>query len=345
VFDDAGPPARFVGQSTTSTPISGALGFQVRYAGAVGADAGNAPNGGGTYTQSFTGSFTITFSVTEVIGTAWTARVDVVRNGALTIVNDTIAEDPETVTLGIAGIVSPGAASIGAQSSTTLTIQDNDTGGTVEFASTAVSVAENVAGGKATLTVKRTSPSAAIPLASGVLVDYAVAVGGTAGAGDFTLAAGTLTFAAGQTSAPILVTILNDAVPEANKTVVVTLSNPRSTGLASGANKPMLGASTTATLTIVDEEPRLAFAAAAFSVAEGASVLVPVVRTGPATGTVSPPRTSSTSSPGSSRTACSSRARRSTTASARHSSPSATTTAAKGSSRNAASPHSSGRHD
>ena len=205
----------------------------------------------------------------------------------LTIVNDTIAEDPETVTLGIAGIVSPGAASIGAQSSTTLTIQDNDTGGTVEFASTAVSVAENVAGGKATLTVKRTSPSAAIPLASGVLVDYAVAVGGTAGAGDFTLAAGTLTFAAGQTSAPILVTILNDAVPEANKTVVVTLSNPRSTGLASGANKPMLGASTTATLTIVDEEPRLAFAAAAFSVAEGASVLVPVVRTGPATGTVS----------------------------------------------------------
>ena len=36
-------------------------------------------------------------------------------------------------------------------------------------------------------------------------------------------------------------------------------------------------------LTIVDEEPRLAFAAAAFSVTEGGAVLVPVVRTGPTT--------------------------------------------------------------
>ncbi len=203
----------------------------------------------------------------------------------LTIVNDTVAEDPETVALEITQIVSStvGVPSIGAQSTTTLTIQDNDIGGTIEFVTTAVNVAENIVGGKATLTVKRTGTA----LAGGVLVDYAV-TGGTALPGDFTLPDGTLTFAAGQTSAPIQITILNDTTAEANKTVIVTLSNPRSIGPATGANKPVLGlpAATTATVTIVDEEPRLAFGSAAFSLAEGGSVLVPVVRTGPMTGTL-----------------------------------------------------------
>ena len=97
----------------------------------------------------------------------------------LTIVNDTVAEDPETVALEITQIVSStvGAPSIDAQSTSTLTIQDNDIGGTIEFVTTAVSVAENVAGGKATLTVKRTGTA----LASGVLVDYAVTGGSAAG--------------------------------------------------------------------------------------------------------------------------------------------------------------------
>jgi hypothetical protein len=159
----------------------------------------------------------------------------------LTIVNDTVAEDPETVVLGITGIASSsaGAAVIGAQSFTTLTIADNDTGGTIEFMTAAVSVAENVTGGKATLTVKRSS-TGTTPLASGVLVDYAV-TGGTAALNtDFTLPGTTLTFAAGQTSVPLQITIVNDAVPEANKTVEITLSNPRSTGFATGASKPVL---------------------------------------------------------------------------------------------------------
>jgi hypothetical protein len=202
----------------------------------------------------------------------------------LTIVNDTVAEDPEAVALEITEISSSaGAAIIGAQSTTTLTIQDNDVGGTIEFMTTAVSVAENVAGGKVNLTVKRTGTA----LASGVLVDYGV-TGGTALPQDFTILGRTLTFAAGQTSAPVQITILNDTTPEPNKTVMVTFSNPRSIGPATGANKPMLGQppALTATVTIADEEPRLAFGAAVFSVAEGGSVLVPVVRTGPTTGTL-----------------------------------------------------------
>jgi len=205
----------------------------------------------------------------------------------LTIVNDPVAENPETVALEITEIVSSsvGAASIGAQSTSTLTIQDNDVGGTIEFMTTAVNVAENVVGGKATLTVKRTGTA----LAGGVLVDYAVTgavPGDITPPGDVTPLSGTLTFAAGQASVPLQITIVNDFTPEPNKTLTVTLSNPRSTGPATGANKPKLGATTSATVTIVDEEPRLAFSAGAFSVAEGGSMLVPVVRTGPTTGTL-----------------------------------------------------------
>ena len=40
------------------------------------------------FTQNFSGSFTITFAVTEVAGWNWTVNVDVVRNGAMTILSD-----------------------------------------------------------------------------------------------------------------------------------------------------------------------------------------------------------------------------------------------------------------
>jgi hypothetical protein len=88
VFNDGGPPYRSVAQSSTSLLSSGATGFDMRYGAVVGADAGNATTNGGTYTQSMTGTFTITFSVTQNAGWNWSVNVDVVRNGALTIVND-----------------------------------------------------------------------------------------------------------------------------------------------------------------------------------------------------------------------------------------------------------------
>lgn len=116
VFNDAGPPYRSVAQSSTSTLISGTLGFQMRYAAVVGADAGNATTNGGTYTQTMTGTFTITFSVTEMLGTSWTANVDVVRNGALTIINDPAAGNNSghaNVTLNALSVVHSGAGVLG----------------------------------------------------------------------------------------------------------------------------------------------------------------------------------------------------------------------------------------
>jgi hypothetical protein len=113
VFNDAGPPARFVAQSTTSVLASGGAGFDTHYAAVVGADAGNGnPGTSGNYTQNFTGSFTITFEVTQTAGWNWTVNVDVVRNGALTIIEDGTGNG--RVTLNALNVVHSGAGVLGA---------------------------------------------------------------------------------------------------------------------------------------------------------------------------------------------------------------------------------------
>jgi hypothetical protein len=106
-FDDVGAVGS-VGQSSTSTLINGALGFQTRYAAVVGADAGGA--GAASFTQNFTGTFTITFAVTETAGVAWTAAVDVLRNGARTIITD--GAGSAQVTLNALTVTHAGAGSL-----------------------------------------------------------------------------------------------------------------------------------------------------------------------------------------------------------------------------------------
>ena len=76
---------------------------------------------------------------------------------------------------------------------------------------------------------------------------YWYTTNGTATAGlDYSSAASTLTFNAGETSKQFIVTISDDALVEGNETVILTLSNP--TGGA------VLGARSSATLTIVDND-------------------------------------------------------------------------------------------
>jgi hypothetical protein len=84
-FDDTGPMGSLA-QSSANIASSGAAGFAVDYDAVVGADTGGA--GGGTFTQDFSGGFTISFEVTESVGVSWSVAVDVVRAGALTIVSD-----------------------------------------------------------------------------------------------------------------------------------------------------------------------------------------------------------------------------------------------------------------
>ena len=68
---------------TASTPTT----LDTRYAAVVSADRGGG-GGPGTTTQSFTGDFSITFSVTGTAGFEWYLTLDVLRIGAQTIVSD-----------------------------------------------------------------------------------------------------------------------------------------------------------------------------------------------------------------------------------------------------------------
>ncbi len=77
-------------------------------------------------------------------------------------------------------------------------------------------------------------------------VQYAVSTGTATGGGkDYTFTSGTATFAKGETIATIPIAIAEDELDEANETVVVTLSSP---------SNAVLGANTSHTLTIVDND-------------------------------------------------------------------------------------------
>jgi hypothetical protein len=106
-LDDTGPVGS-VAQSDANVVSGNAAGFAIDYDAVVGADTGGA--GGATFTQLFSGSFTITFEVTETAGVAWSVGVDVVREGALTIVSD--GTGSAEVTLGALTVSHAGAGSL-----------------------------------------------------------------------------------------------------------------------------------------------------------------------------------------------------------------------------------------
>src|SRR5262249_12856798 len=104
------------------------------------------------------------------------------------------------------------------------------------FSAGTATVAENA--GAANLTVN-IAPGALVT----VTVGYAVS-GGSAPAADYSLPAGTLAFAPGETSKTIPVTINDNATLESSRTVVVTLNG----------GSAQIGAPSTLTLTITDNE-------------------------------------------------------------------------------------------
>jgi hypothetical protein len=86
LFDDLGCEAS-AALSTVATSAVTSDSFTARYAGNVSSDRGGC-SGGGTYTQNFSGNFTITFSVQATAGNIWYLTLALQRIGARTIVSD-----------------------------------------------------------------------------------------------------------------------------------------------------------------------------------------------------------------------------------------------------------------
>ena len=91
-------------------------------------------------------------------------------------------------------------------------------------------------------------------------VDYATSDGSATAGSDYTATSGTLTFTTGQTSKTIPVTLIDDALNEADETFTVTLSN---------ATVALTDATATGTIFDDDPEPSVSIADASASEAAG----------------------------------------------------------------------------
>jgi len=132
-----------------------------------------------------------------------------------------------------------GGASLGAITSATVIISDNDLPGTLAFSSAAYSANEN--DGTVTLTVTRTGGST-----GAASVSFATADDSASAGADYTADSGTLNWVDGESASKTLeISLTDDSSPETSESFTLTLSN------AVGAT---LGSPSVATVTITDND-------------------------------------------------------------------------------------------
>jgi hypothetical protein len=183
----------------------------------------------------------------------------------ITIDDDSDAESTESFT---STLSSPSAGlNLGANLVFTYTINDNDITRKVYFDVDTASGNENVTPVTVNLSINTADPT------DPTTVDYAVTSGtATNGGTDFTLAAGTATFAATTTATSFTFTVNDDMLKESNETFTVTLSNPINCNLDN--TMPFAGTGfTTYTYTINDNDadPEIQFTSTSSSGLESVS--------------------------------------------------------------------------
>ena len=192
-------------------------------------------------------------TVTIPAGTV-SATIDV------TVQDDSLVEGIENVRVTLSGIQSgqSGLAIDQASRVATLDIADND------VAQVSIELTTNAAEAGAA------AGSFTVRLDRAVAVDTVVSytVGGTATAGDFVALPAAVTIPAGQTSATVLLTPVDDAVVEANETVLVTLTSTT----PAGPSVTIDSAHNAATLEIADNDSAQASIAATTGASESGTV-------------------------------------------------------------------------
>jgi acid phosphatase len=205
----------------------------------------------GTFTVTRTGSITSALTVNySIAGTAGNGTDYTTIASSVTIpagspsatisvspLDDTAVEGTETVIL---SLQTSALYNIGTPQSATISILDNDV---PSIMISDVVVAEgNTGTPAASFTVTLSGPSSQT-----VTVQYTTADGTAFAGSDYQFAAGTLSFAPGQTSKTIAVNIISDRLPESNETWFVNLSNPINASIADNQGQG----------TIQDDEPRI----------------------------------------------------------------------------------------
>jgi hypothetical protein len=152
-----------------------------------------------------------------VSGTLTFAPGETAKTFNVPLIDDSVVKGDDTVNL---TLNAPTGGTLGSPSSALLTVRENDVAPSfVQFASSGFSA--NEAAGSAPITVKRTG-NTALP----VSVQYATSNGTASAGSDYKATAGTLSFAAGETSKTFTIPILDDKLVEGNETVNLTLRSP-----------------------------------------------------------------------------------------------------------------------
>jgi len=231
------------------------------------------------------GNVTVQFATvnggTAVDGTNYTAVTnilsfppgEVLETAVVAVRDDGVVTNNLTVNLAITNSTGAG---IGAQLVAVLTIINDDSA--VSFSSANYSVSKNVLSGFAPIDVIRLGTTN-----GACSVDFITTTNGTAVAGvDYIPTNTTITFNLGDSLKQVQVPIINNPLPEGNRTVMFTLTNVLNAVLFSPSN---------ATLTINDSvvaPGQLCFSATNYTVSEGdGSAIITVVRTNGTSGSVS----------------------------------------------------------
>jgi uncharacterized delta-60 repeat protein len=201
-------------------------------------------------------------------GTLTFALGEEVQYVPVTLLDDRVVQPALTVNLALSNPTAGGA--LGGQTTATLTILNADT--SVQFAQAQYQVNENAT--NALITLQRLGV-----LTNDAVIDFAATNGTAIADVGFLATNATLTFTNGQTNLTVAVRILDNALVESNKTVLLTLSTNAGSLTAAGPQA-------TAVLTLREDDCLLQFAPTNYEVAEfGKVVTLNVQRVG---GTVHP---------------------------------------------------------
>ena len=218
-------------------------------------------NGTATTSDYTASSGTLTFNPGETA-----------KSFTVPILDDNSPETIETVNLTLSNPVN---AALGVLTTATLSIIDNEST-TVQVETPSYTL--NETGGQVAIQVTLSSPAA-----FSITVNYATSDGTAVAGSDYTAASGTLTFAPGETSQPIIIAITNDNAFESSEAFNLTLSNIT-------PNTTPFGVPNSASITILDDDqqPTVKFSSTTYSANEGAStanitVTLSTVANGPVT--------------------------------------------------------------
>jgi hypothetical protein len=185
----------------------------------------------GTQVVNFTtsaGTATNAQDFTVAVGTVTFLPGEATKTFTVPVIDDALDEDNETINVSI-GPVTSGGATVGAQSTATLTIVDND--GTPGLTiGNAVVIEGNAGTTSAAFTVTLNAASGRT-----ITVDYTTVDGTATVAGsDYSTASGTLTFTPGQTTKTIMVNATGDGTIEPDETFSIALSNASNVTIIDG---------------------------------------------------------------------------------------------------------------